>query len=92
MVLRILLRRNGARKLSEERTLYACVDGRFWRKAAGHRNGGRVMPSTEVAPRLFSQFAAQENGLQFAETKLKNSVYSRYFTQISVCKKEYRVV
>jgi hypothetical protein len=31
MVLRILLRRNGARKLSEERTLYACVDGRFWR-------------------------------------------------------------
>jgi hypothetical protein len=31
MVLRILLRRSGARKLSEERTLYACVDDRFWR-------------------------------------------------------------
>jgi len=32
MVLRILLRRSGARKLSEERTLYACVDDRFWRR------------------------------------------------------------
>jgi len=49
------------------------------------------MPSTEFAPRLLSQFAAQQNGLQFVETKLKNSVYASYFTEISVRKKEYWV-
>jgi hypothetical protein len=68
------------------------LNQQYRRKAAGHRNGGRVMPSTEVAPRLFSQFAAQENGLQFAETKLKNSVYARYFTEILMRKKEYWIV
>ena len=47
--------------------------------------------TTEFAPRLFSQFAAQQNGLQFVETKLKNSVYAWYFTEISVRKKEYGI-
>jgi len=56
---------------------------------------GAKRPVTEVeefAPRLFSQFAAQQNGLQFVETKLKNSVYAWYFTEISVRKKEYWIV
>ena len=38
MVLRILQRRSGARKLSEERTLHACVDDHFWRKAVIRQN------------------------------------------------------
>ena len=44
------------------------------------------MPSTEIAPRLISQFTAQQNGLQFVETKLKNNVYAWHFTEISVRK------
>ena len=49
-------------------------------------------PATEVAERSFFHFTAHQNALQFAEAKLKNGIYARYFAKIAVCKKEHWIV
>ena len=40
----------------------------------------------------FLHFTSHQNGLKFAKAKLKNSIDARYFTKISVCKKEHWIV
>ena len=55
--------------------------------AAFDRDG----PATEVAERSF-HFTTHQDCLQFAEAKLKNSIYARYFTKVPVCKKKDRIV
>ena len=53
---------------------------------------GRFVPATEVAERSFFHFTAHQNALQFAEAKLKNGIYARYFAKIAVCKQKHWIV